>query len=165
MAAYDTGKMILYVRSILWDVGIPQEAATVMHEDNDACMAMGNAQKPTPRTRHLDIKYFLLCDWVERDLMHLKRVDTKINMADMFTKSLTRLLLYQHADYLLGHIPPRYSPVYTYLVGTYSDAKLDTTQCDPASYTTPITAATARVYAPLFNDYSGNPWAIVMWHG
>ena len=35
MAAYDTGKMILYVRSILWDLGIPQEAATVMHEDND----------------------------------------------------------------------------------------------------------------------------------
>jgi hypothetical protein len=40
MVAYDTGKMILYVRSILWDLGIPQEAATVMHEDNDACTAM-----------------------------------------------------------------------------------------------------------------------------
>jgi hypothetical protein len=48
MVAYNTGKMILYVQSILWDLGIPQEAATVMHEDNDACTAMGNAQKPTP---------------------------------------------------------------------------------------------------------------------
>ena len=52
MATYDTGKMILFVRSVLWDLGIPQEAAT------DACTAMGNAQKPTPRTRHMDIKYF-----------------------------------------------------------------------------------------------------------
>jgi len=51
-----------------------------MHEDNDACTAMGNAQKPTTRTRHMDIKYFLLCDWVERELMHLERVDTKINI-------------------------------------------------------------------------------------
>ena len=107
MAAYDTGKMILYVRSILWDLGIPQEAATVMHEDNDACTAMGNAQKPTPRTRHMDIKYFLLCDWVEQDLMHLEPVDTKINMADMFTKSLPQLMFYQHADCLLGHVPPK----------------------------------------------------------
>ena len=41
MAAYDTGKMILFVRSILWDLGIPQEAATVLYEDNDACTAMG----------------------------------------------------------------------------------------------------------------------------
>jgi hypothetical protein len=48
MAAYDAKKMILFVRSILWDLGIPQEAATIMYEDNDACMAMGNAQKPTP---------------------------------------------------------------------------------------------------------------------
>jgi hypothetical protein len=28
MAAYDAGKMILFVRSILWDLGIPQEAPT-----------------------------------------------------------------------------------------------------------------------------------------
>jgi hypothetical protein len=165
MAAYDTGKMILYVRSILWDLDIPQEAATVMHEDNDACTAMGNAQKPTTRTRHMDIKYFLLCDWVERDLMHLERVDTKINMADMFTKSLPRQLFYRHADYLLGHIPPKYSPVYTSLVGTYSDANLDTTRCAPTSFTTAITAAAARVCAPLFTDYSGNHWAVVLWHG
>ena len=48
MAACDTGKMILYVRSILWDLkNIPQEAATLLYEDNDGCTAMGNAQKPT----------------------------------------------------------------------------------------------------------------------
>jgi hypothetical protein len=30
MAAYDTGKMILFVQSILWDLDIPQEVATVL---------------------------------------------------------------------------------------------------------------------------------------
>jgi hypothetical protein len=64
MAAYDTGKMIQFVRSILGDLDIPQEAATVLYEDNDACTAMGNAQKPTPRTRHIDIKYFSICEWI-----------------------------------------------------------------------------------------------------
>ncbi len=157
--------MILYVRSILWDLDIPQEAATVMHEDNDACTAMGYAQKPTPQTRHMDIKYFLLCDWVERDLMHLERVDTKINMADMFTKSLPRLMFYRHADYLLGHIPLKYSPIYSSLVGTYPDANMDTATSVPTSYTTLITAAAARVCAPLLADYAGNPWAVVLWHG
>ena len=53
----DTGKMILFVRSILWDLDIPQEAATILYEDNDACTVMGNAQKPTPRTRHIDIGF------------------------------------------------------------------------------------------------------------
>ena len=50
MAAYDTGKMILFVRSVLWDLHVPQEAATILFEDNNACTAMGNAQKPTTRT-------------------------------------------------------------------------------------------------------------------
>jgi hypothetical protein len=62
-------KMILFVRSILWDLHIPQEAATVLYEDNNDCTAMGNAQKPTLQMRHMDIKYFSLCKWVDRDLM------------------------------------------------------------------------------------------------
>ncbi len=43
MAAYDTGKMILFVCSIPWDLDIPQEAVTILYKDNDACTAMGNA--------------------------------------------------------------------------------------------------------------------------
>ena len=64
MAATDAGKMILYIRSILWDLGIPQLAATVIGEDNDECTAIGNAQKTTPRTRHMDIRYRALSDWI-----------------------------------------------------------------------------------------------------
>jgi hypothetical protein len=71
MSAYDAGKMILFIRSILWDLDITQEAATLLYEDNDACTAMVNAQKPTPRTRHMDIKYFALSKWVECNLMLL----------------------------------------------------------------------------------------------
>ncbi len=43
MAAYELGKMLLYVRSILWDLNVPQEAATWLYKDNNACTAMANA--------------------------------------------------------------------------------------------------------------------------
>jgi hypothetical protein len=85
MAAYDTDKMILFVRSVLWDLNIPQEAATLLYEDNNGCTTMGNTQKPTPWTHHIDIKYFSLCEWVERDLILLDRIDTSINMSDHLT--------------------------------------------------------------------------------
>jgi len=162
MAAYDTGKMILFVRSVLWDLGIPQEAATVLYEDNDACTAMGNAQKPTPRTRHMDIKYFSICEWVDRDLMHLERIDTSINMADHFTKALTRALFHRHADFLLGHVPPSYSPVYQSIVGTYQNDYTALEHLVPESYTTPTCAAAARVHAPLPEDYADDPWLSVV---
>jgi hypothetical protein len=54
MAACDVGRMSLYIHSILWDLDIPQEAATIVYEDNDGWTAMANAQKPISRTRHID---------------------------------------------------------------------------------------------------------------
>eukprot|EP00956_Cyclotella_meneghiniana_P004202 scaffold5163_cov49-Cyclotella_meneghiniana.AAC.3 len=117
MAACEAGKMLLYIRSILWDLGVPQQAASIIYEDNDACTAMANAQKPTSRTRHMDIRYFALSDWVEQDLMTLERIHTSVNIADHFTKPLERTLFYRHVDYIMGHIPPAYSPCYTYATG------------------------------------------------
>ena len=165
MAACDVGRMCLFVRSILWDLDIPQEAATVAYEDNDGCTAMGNAQKPTTRTRHIDIKYFALCDWVERDLILLDRIDTSINLADHLTKILSRILFHRHADYLLGHIPPKYSPVFQRAITTYSDSyKEDITRYTPPTFTAPITATAARIFAPTQNIIKGNPWLSILWH-
>jgi hypothetical protein len=142
-AAYDTGKMILFVRSVLWDLDIPQEATTLLYNDNDGCTAMGNAQKPTPWTHHIDIKHFSLCEWVERDLILLDWIDTSINMSDHLTKSLQTLLFHRHADFLLGHIPPSYSPIYSTIVGTYTNHTIDVDKFIPQSINTPLTAAAA----------------------
>ncbi len=164
MAACDTGKMILFVRSILWDLNIPQEVATLLHENNDSCTTMGNAQKPTPHTHHIDIKFFLLCEWVECNLMILERIDTSINMADHFTKALQPILFHCHADFLLGHIPPMYSTIYKSIVGSVTNQQIDIDLFIPETFTTPLTVAAARVYAPLKDDYHDSPWLIIIRH-
>ena len=33
-------------------------------------------------------------------------------MADHYTKQLTPTLFYRHIDYIMGHVPPSYSPVF-----------------------------------------------------
>ena len=76
----------------------PGAPSPLLYEDNDACTAMANAQKPTTRTCHMDIKYNVLCKWVERDLIKLERVDTSLNMADHFTKQLGPTLFNRHVD-------------------------------------------------------------------
>ena len=165
MAAYDTCKMILFVRSILWDLDIPQEAATVLYEDNDACTTMGNVQKPTLHTRHMDIKYFSICEWVDCNLMHLEWIDTSINMSDHFTKALNHALFHHHADFLLGHVPPMYSPVYHAIVGMYTDQTLEFENFVPESFTTPMCATAAWVHAPLPDDDVNNPWLTIVLYG
>ena len=93
----------------------------------------------------MDIKYFSICEWVDRDLMHLERIDTSINMSDHFTKTLSRALFHRHADFLLGHVPPMYSPVYHRAVGMYSEETSAFAKFVPESFTTPMCTAAARV--------------------
>ena len=107
-AACDAGKAILYVRSILNEINLPQDQASTLFIDNEGALMMGNAQQPTRRTRHMDIKKFALIDWVEKDLVIMKRVTTKDNYSDQMTKALGRILHYRHNDYILGKHKPAY---------------------------------------------------------
>jgi hypothetical protein len=139
--ASDAGRQILYCRSIMWDLGIPQEAATILYEDNDGATAMANAGKPTTRTRHIDIKYYAIQEWVERDLIILERIDTSINMADHYTKPLPRILFYRHNDFNMGRVPPTYSPKYLDCIRVYSTKENTTKQNE-------YTARAAKTTAP-----------------
>ncbi len=98
MGACDARKMLFYVCSIMWDLGIPQTAASMLYKDIDACIAMANAQKLTTQTCHMDINYHAICEWVNRDLICPKRSDMTVNMSDHFTKQLGSMLFHRHVD-------------------------------------------------------------------
>jgi hypothetical protein len=153
MATCDVGCMSLFVRSILWDLDIPQEAATIAYEDNNGCRAMGNAQKPTARTCHINIKYFTLCKWVEHDLIHLERINTLINIANHLTKPLSWVLFHRHANFFLGHVPPKYSPVFQHAITNYgNNFDEDIDHFLPETFTTPMIARAARIHAPTHDN-------------
>ena len=104
-AAADDGKIALYLRSILHDLGISQDNATLLYEDNQGALLMANAGQPKKRTRHIDIRHFALQEWVERDLLVLSHIPTANNCADTLTKSNTRIIFHRHHDlrwFLLG---------------------------------------------------------------
>ena len=115
-AACDAAKSILYLRTILDQLGLDQSKATILFEDNQGALQMANAQQPTRRTRHMDIKHFAIQDWIEHDLIALHRVETSNNISDGFTKQLGRSLFHKHRDTLMGRRPP------TYYVGKYSSS-------------------------------------------
>jgi hypothetical protein len=97
--------------------------------------------------------------------MILDHIDTSINMADHLMKALQPILFHRHADFLLGHVPPTYSPNYKSIVGSLMNQQIDIDLFVPEIFTTPLTAAAARVYAPLKDDYHNSPWLIVIGYG
>ena len=66
-ALSEAGKLALYVRSILGELGIDQHDATSVYEDNKGCLHMTQNQKPTKNTRHVDLRHFAVVDWVAQD--------------------------------------------------------------------------------------------------
>ena len=70
---------------------------------------MADAKQPTKRTRHMDIKHFKIQEWVEMDLITMKRIHTSDNRSDVFTKALTPKLFYRHMDRVMGRTIPKYA--------------------------------------------------------
>ena len=79
-----------------------------MYIDNSGARQMANAQKPTCRTKHLDIRYFALTEWTERDFIVLKPILTSDNNSDALTKALGRQLFTRHKSTLFGRRRPTY---------------------------------------------------------
>ena len=87
-AAAEAGKMALYLRSILKELGFPQHVPIIIYEDNMGALFMTTANQPTKRTRHMDTKLFVLQDWIKEEHISLKALRTQYNLGDQFTKAL-----------------------------------------------------------------------------
>ena len=108
VSASETGKMILYARSLLQDLGFAQSTPTQLHVDNTGTLFMIDAQAPTKRTRHVDIRYFALLDWSNTGQLSAHPIPTDLVISDGMTKALGRIKFHQHADVFMGRIPPSY---------------------------------------------------------
>ncbi len=97
--------------------------------------------------------------------MLLDCINTLINMANHLMKALQPILFHRHANFLLGHVPPMYSPIYKSTVGSLINQQINIDLFVPKTFTTPLTPAAARVYAPLKDDYHDSPWLIIIGHG
>jgi hypothetical protein len=106
IAAVSAAKTAKYLRSVLSDLGFPQPGPTVLYEDNQAAIAMINENKPTPRSRHIDVQHFAIQEWRSQGHIKLVYIPTTINVADQSTKALGWTLHSRHARRAMGHYSP-----------------------------------------------------------
>jgi len=87
-----TGKKVKYVRTVMSEFEFPQLMPSPIFGDNISSIMMANNVRPTDRTRHMDIRWFALQEWihVDRDIIiiHIAGI---INPSDALTKALAWL--------------------------------------------------------------------------
>lgn len=76
------------MRRLLEDLGETQEKATVIHEDNQGCLAFVRTEKNNRRSKHINTKECFIRDLCEREVIKLEYCPSEIMRADVFTKPL-----------------------------------------------------------------------------
>ena len=71
-------------------------------EDNNSCIAIATSNRFSPRTKHIAIKYHHFQHYVKQKLVTILPIDTKEQLADIFTKPLDETLFLYLRSELLG---------------------------------------------------------------
>ena len=103
-ASVDCAKLVKYFRFILAELLDMQfSEPTKIFMDNIAAIHIINENKPTSRTRHLEVQHFAVQRWREQGDIVMKHIGGLMNATDGLTKALAWLLHSRHAYRLLGH--------------------------------------------------------------
>lgn len=79
---------ILWLRSLLGELGLQADGPSRLHVDNQGAIEVGKHGVKSERTKHVDIKYHHLTDTVEKGQVVFEWVRTQEQLADIMTKAL-----------------------------------------------------------------------------
>jgi hypothetical protein len=90
VASTHATKQLLWQRSLMIELHLPQPDPQVLQGDNQASISIAHNPEFHSRTKHIDIALHFLRDHVESGIMDFRYVSTKDNLADIMTKPLAR---------------------------------------------------------------------------
>ncbi|KNZ78120.1 Copia protein [Termitomyces sp. J132] len=88
MAAYEAAQECIWLRSLLGAIGHKPQEATTMLCDNNSVINLSEDPMLHQRVKHVDIKYHFLRERVASREITVRYINTKDNVADIFTKAL-----------------------------------------------------------------------------
>jgi hypothetical protein len=93
---------VMHFRRQLKECGFEQLEPTIINEDNQSVQRLSEDVVESSRTRHWDKEWHQLREEFDRGTMRTVYVDTKLNAADVLSKSLATADHQRHTDTLCG---------------------------------------------------------------
>lgn len=78
------------LRQLISDCGYKQRSPTTLFSDNQRAIALVKNPESAKRTKHIDIQYFYTCDMQNQREIDVQYMETKEQLADIFTKPLSK---------------------------------------------------------------------------
>jgi hypothetical protein len=104
VAATHIAKQVLWQRTLLQELDFPLPSTSTIFTDNQAAISISHHPEFHARTKHIDIAHHFLRDLIAEGTINTVYVNTRDNLADLFTKGLTRDL-HDDLTYRIGVLP------------------------------------------------------------
>jgi hypothetical protein len=102
VAVSEVCREILFVAQVMEFLGLTVKRPIVVRVDNVGAIYLANNQTTSQRTKHVDVRYHFVREYIEDGTVEIIFVKSKDNDADIFTKNLDGEAFWRHADKLLG---------------------------------------------------------------
>jgi hypothetical protein len=90
MAACAASQEAIWLVRLLKEFGCLFTKPITILEDNQACIYLSKNPGDFAKSKHIDTRYHFVREQVEAGTLALKKIDTKENLADIFTKPLDK---------------------------------------------------------------------------
>ena len=89
VAMSEVVKDVIFLRNILESIGEEVEFPIIVEVDNTGAIFLGLNRTTGQRTKHIDIRYHYVREYIDDGIVKVVFVSTKENDADIFTKNVT----------------------------------------------------------------------------
>lgn len=101
VAATACACQVMWLRRVFEDIGLTQEASTVIKCDNMSTIKLSRNPVMHNRSKHIHVRYYFLRDLVSDGTIELKYCNTQVQVADIMTKPL-KLEQFEKLRVMLG---------------------------------------------------------------
>jgi hypothetical protein len=98
------GKMVMAERYLLAELGFPQVSATVVHEDNNACITIAQSHYTSSNMRHVNINHHYIRELIEQKSIAVTYCPSNDMVADILTKAEPVHTFLEMRDILLNKL-------------------------------------------------------------
>jgi len=103
IAATHVAKQVLWQQSLFMELDFDIPTTSTIFTDNQAAISISHHPEFHSRTKHIDIAYHFLRDLIAEGVLNTIYVNTRENLADLFTKGLSREL-HEDLTYRIGSL-------------------------------------------------------------
>lgn len=89
VAGAEATKDVIWLRSLLRELGLNMDDATVLHVDNQSAIRLAHNPNSHAKSKHIDIKHHLIREQVEFRHIEIEYIETAKQRADGLTKPLS----------------------------------------------------------------------------